>query len=227
MTTAPTDRTSRRMQDKSMRRAVLRCHVLKRYRMKVRTRKTARAVSCFTARASQLHMHCMSRWHARADTPIPSRGFGGHINITQRGLCAAHGRVLVALTRRIICAMCECPRLHPCNQYVAAHPCASSVDPRPPTSLPAFALTALRTHCTQLIPLPQWGSLFSRFAPRASRFVVARTHCVLAKNGVRSCPYRLAPCSPRQGQVHGRRRPPLTQLRSMLASTDNSARLER
>ena len=177
--------SSRGVHARSTPRAVLRYRVRMCYRIKVRIRKTAHAASCFTAHASKLHMHCMSRLHAHAATPIPSRGFGGHINITQRGLCAAHCRVLVALTRRIICVMCECPRLHPCNQYVAAHPCASSVDPRPPTSLPAFALTALRAHCTQLIPLPQWGSLFSR--SRSTRFTLCcRAHAVRAREERRS-----------------------------------------
>jgi len=147
-----------------MRRAVLRWCVLMCCRERVSTRKTARAgkyciCAHLQARTLRVTLAC-PRSH-----PHPSRGFGGHINITQRGLCAMRSRAQCGSIARIICAMSSARGCIPATK-VSLHIRVQRSCFIPPTHFVARSRM-------QLIPLLV-AVLRTAAAPRAARFVVAR-----------------------------------------------------
>ena len=188
ITTRPTDRSSRRMQAKSMRRAVLPRRVVMSPPNKVRTREAARAGSCLLrARPSPACSTCCVQ-HARLARarrhPHPLKGLWRAHQHNAKTIMRSTRPCAGRLNRPHNLRYVECPRLHPCNHSVAAHPCASYVfNPRPPGVLRAFAPNT---------PLPPRGLPFSRC--RSTRCTLScRSHCALpcaapAKNGVRGWP---------------------------------------
>jgi len=100
-----------------------------------------------------------------AQSPPPLKGlWRSHQHNAERIMRNALTRT-VRLNRPHNLRYVECPRLHPCNQSVAAHPCAAEL------FYPAHPLRCTLAHATHP-PFSRCAAHRSR--SRAARFVVAR-----------------------------------------------------
>ena len=165
----------------------------------------------------------------------PKGGFGMHLNITHRALCAARCSQRCA---PLLVAGRSAHRPHNVR-YAEVHAqraktLAVESGEAPQSSSPAHPLkrcSFARNRCALPVTSlrtrrPQGAPCFSCFADLASPSV-ACARCAPRRAAFAVCLMSVAPCSPRQGQVNGRRRPPLTRLRSMRVGPADSARRER
>jgi hypothetical protein len=120
---------------------------------------------------------------------------------------------------RIMCAMFDA-RAASEDARCKVRRSAALFNARPPAARRTFA----NNRCS--LPLRRFAPCLVASLPVLRLWSRARAACS-RRAAFAVCLMSVAPCSPCQGQVNGRRRPPLTRLRSMRVGPADSARRER